>query len=52
MQEPREVVVYRILDKIVATELVEETLKSKVVPYVQRQSLNLDQVLLGYIKVS
>ena len=43
--------VYRILDKLVATELVEDTIKTKVVPYVQRRGLNLDNVLLSYVKV-
>lgn len=42
---------YRILDKLVAAELVADTIRSKVVPYVQRHDLNLDDVLLSYIKV-
>ncbi len=45
-------VVYRILDELIATELVTDTLKSKVVPYLQRHGLSIDTVLLNYIKVS
>jgi len=52
VQEPGEEVVYRILDKLVATELVEDTVETKVVPYVERRGLNLDRVLLSYIKVN
>lgn len=51
VQESREVVVFRLLDKIVATELVSPTVQSKVVPYVQRHGLNVDEVLLQYVKV-
>ena len=50
-QESREVVVFRLLDKIVATELVSPTVQSKVLPYVQRHGLNVDEVLLQYVKV-
>ena len=51
VQESREVVVFRLLDKIVATELVSPTVQSKVLPYVQRHGLKLDEVLLQYFKV-
>ena len=51
VQESREVVVFRLLDKIVATELVSPTVQSKVLPYVQRHGLKLDEVLLQYVKV-
>ena len=50
-QESREVVVFRLLDKIVATELVSPTVQSKVLPYVQRHGLKVDEVLLQYVKV-
>ena len=43
--------VYRLLDKVVAAELVEVTVRSKVVPYVQKHKLQLDSVLLNYTKV-
>ena len=42
---------HRILDKLVAVELVADTMTSKIIPYVQRHNLNLDGVLLSYIKV-
>ena len=51
-QESREVVVYRLLDQAVAAELVSATIQRKVAPYVKRHALNLDAVLLDYIKVS
>ena len=51
VQESCEVVVFRLLDKIVATELVSPTVQSKVLPYVQRHGLKLDEVLLQYVKV-
>jgi len=51
VQESREAVVFRILDKVVATELVSPTVQSKVLPYVQRHKLKLDTVLLQYVKV-
>ena len=51
VQESREIVVFRLLDKIVATELVSPTVQSKVLPYVQRHGLKLDEVLLQYVKV-
>ena len=44
-------VVFRILDRLVAAELVADMMKSKIIPYVQRHALNLDTVLLSYIKV-
>ena len=51
VQESRESVVFRILDKVVATELILPTVQSKVLPYVQRHKLKLDTVLLQYVKV-
>ena len=42
---------FRLLDKIVATELVSPTIQSKVLPYVQQHGLKLDEVLLQYVKV-
>ena len=51
VQESREVVVFRLLDKIVATELVSPTVQSKVLPYVQRYGLKVDEVLLQYVEV-
>ena len=51
VQESREVVVFRLLDKIVATELVSPTVQSKVLPYVQRHGLKVDEVLLQYVEV-
>ena len=45
-------VVYRLLDQAVAAELVSATIQHKVAPYVKRHALNLDAVLLDYIKVS
>ena len=51
VQESCEVVVFRLLDKIVATELVSPTVHSKVLPYVQRHGLKVDEVLLQYVKV-
>ena len=43
--------VYRLLDKVIAAELVAATVRSKVVPYVEKHNLNLDHVLLNYTKV-
>ncbi len=43
--------VYRLLDKVVAAELVDATVKSKVVPYIEKHSLQLDTVLLNYTKL-
>jgi len=50
-KESREAVVFRILDKVVATELVSPTVQSKVLSYVQRHKLKLDTVLLQYVKL-
>lgn len=44
--------VHRLLDKVVAAELVVTTVRTKVVPYIQRHNLKLDNVLLQYIRVS
>lgn len=43
--------VFRLLDQVVAAELVAATVGSKVVPYVQKHGLKLDEVLLNYTKV-
>lgn len=51
VQEPREAMVYRLLDKVLAAELVAATIRSKVVPYLQRHKLKLDTILLKYLKV-
>lgn len=51
LQESRASVVYQLLDKVVAAELVSTTIKSKVVPYVDKFQLTLDSVLFDYIKV-
>lgn len=40
-----------MLDKAVAAELVSTTILHKVAPYVQRHGLDLDTVLLSYVKV-
>ena len=52
VQEPREAIVYRLLDKVLAAEVMATTIRSKVVPYLQRHMLKLDTVLLKYLKVN
>ena len=42
---------YLLLDKVIAAELVAATVRSKVMPYVQKHGLRLDEVLLNYLKV-
>ena len=44
-------VVFRLFDAVVAAELVGSTIKSTVLPYIERHGLELDTVLLQYIKV-
>ncbi len=44
-------VVFRLLDHAVAAELVSATIQHKVTPYVQTHGLDLDTVLLNYVKV-
>ncbi|XP_064403489.1 kinetochore-associated protein 1-like isoform X2 [Halichondria panicea] len=50
-KDTRKVVVFRLLDKAVAAELVSTTILHKVAPYVQRHGLDLDTVLLSYVKL-
>ena len=42
---------FRLLDEVIAAELVTTTIRSKVVPYVDRHKLQLDTTLFNYIKV-
>ena len=51
-KESYEAVAYRLLDKVVAAELVSATISTKVKTYAERHSLKLDHVLLNYVKVS
>ena len=51
-KESYEAVAYRLLDKVVAAELVSATISTKVKTYTERHSLKLDHVLLNYVKVS
>lgn len=51
-QESHEAVVFRLLDEVIAAELVTTTIRSKVIPYIDRHQMQLDSVLLNYIKVS
>lgn len=51
MQEPRETVVFHLLDKVVAVELVATTIQTSVQLYVDRHGLDLDKTLLQYIEV-
>ena len=50
-QESHEAVVFRLLDEVIAAELVTTTIRSKVVPYVERHQMQLNSTLLNYIKV-
>ena len=51
LQESHEAVVFRLLDKVIAAELVPSTIQSTVLPYVERHGLQLDHTLLQYIQV-
>ncbi len=42
---------FRLLDKVIAVELVASTIQSSVLPYVERHGLDLDKTLLQYIEV-
>lgn len=42
---------FRLLDAVVAAELVGSAIQSAVLPYMERHDLELDAVLLQYIKV-
>ena len=50
-QESQEAVVFCLLDEVIAAELVTTTIRSKVIPYVDRHKLPLDTTLFNYIKV-
>lgn len=51
LQETQEMIVFRLLDRVIAAELVMATIEYKVLLYVDRHKLNLDSLLLNYIKV-
>ena len=44
-------VAFRLLDKVIAAELIGPTVKAQVLPYATKHKLRLDNVLSHYIEV-
>ncbi len=51
LQETTESLTYRMLDRVVAAELIPDTLRKIVRPYMKEHGLNEDKMLFQYIKV-
>ena len=52
MQETTETITYRMLDRVVAVELVPDVIHRVVRPYMKEHNLSEDKLLYHYIGVS
>lgn len=51
LQETTETIVFRMLDRLVAIELMEKTLQQVIRPYINEHKLNEDELFSKYIQV-
>ncbi|XP_053381951.1 kinetochore-associated protein 1-like [Mercenaria mercenaria] len=50
LKETKETITFRMLDKVVALDLISQTLERQIRPYMKEHGLNQDQIFSKYIK--
>lgn len=51
LQETKETLAFRMLDRVVMVELIVPTLERYITPYIQANHLNQDHIFSSYVKV-